>query len=506
MKFGEYLITKKLITKSDLDDALAVQKYQKQKIGRLLRDLGAIDQKNLNMALESYLNIKIPISITKLFESSINDNNLFLEIAKKHQAIPFLYKGITCFASIIFTDLLCEEYERVFNKNSKIFLIDEDSYSYLTTNLKIDNGGSQHTFHIVNEKSDSERLQEKEAYTQIFRECIKFCKENGASDIHIEPNSEGLLIRVRIHGDLDIWRKLNLEHKDQLITTIKRLINLDLAIVGEPQDGRATFEDFKVDIRANSLPTLYGEKLVLRLLDQEQSFDIEKIGFDEETLNNLKEILRKSHGLILISGPTGSGKTTTLYSMINFLNLKESNISTLENPIEYRLDGINQVGISNYLSFADGLRALMRQDPDIILVGEIRDKETANLCFQAAATGHLVLSTVHANGALEVIDRLKNLGIDELTLKSNLIMSAAQRLLKKICPNCSRNDQERTGLKFRNIKGCKECKNGVVGRIPVLEFINFKNNSTIPNKTLKEQITELTFNGLIDVGEISRAS
>ena len=332
--------------------------------------------------------------------------------------------------------------------------------------------------------TDDEKLCQNYPYAKLFKAVLEKAQAKGVSDIHIEPLSKGIRIRFRLYGVLRVHKVLGEEHREALTSTIKHILNMDLAIVGIPQDSRASFKILKVDIRANSLNTLYGEKLVLRLLDQENNFNLSKSGLSDEALFTLRESISKQNGLILISGPTGSGKTTTLYALINEIDREKKNICSIEDPPEYELEGVSQVGVSKRLTFSQALRALMRQDPDVILVGEIRDKETAELCFKAASTGHLVLSTVHANGAKEVVERLKHFCIDTFTLKSNLRLSAAQRLLPLLCPHCSlvfkdKKIEEKLNLtisendSFRttNPKGCKKCNDGIIGRTAILEYL-----------------------------------
>jgi len=357
----------------------------------------------------------------------------------------------------------------------------------------------KNTINLIIEKTSQEKVLGTGPYTAFFRDCVLSAKDFGTSDIHIEPTENGVEIRLRIDGDLILWKKLNKERRESLIYEIKRLTNLSIAVSNKPLDSRVSYPDWQLNLRANSLPTIYGEKIVLRLLRTDKNFKLQHCGFNQDTIDIFLDSIREPNGVIIISGPTGSGKTSTLYSLLQELNSKERNIVTLEDPVEYTLKGLNQVEITKDLSFAEGLRSILRQDPDVILVGEIRDEETAKLAFKAASTGHLVLSTIHANGAAEVIERLKVLGIDEYMIRSNLRLSVAQRLAKLLCPHCSiKADKER--LKFiekkakakgvsienmeillfeRNLTGCSACKPegslsnpGIVGRRPIAEFID----------------------------------
>ena len=253
---------------------------------------------------------------------------------------------------------------------------------------------------------------------------------------------------MRVFGDLMPYKRLSGRHQQGFVQEVKRVCNLSLAISNRPQDARLELRGMGLAIRASSLPALGGEKIVLRLLDTTLKFDLEATGLGNKSIMDLKDAVKEENGLILIVGATGSGKSRTLFSLLSELDWTKRNIVTLENPIEYSFTGITQIEVSKTLSFADGLRAVLRQDPDVILVGEIRDFETADLCFKAAATGHLVLSTLHANGPREAIKRLQNIGVEPYMIESNLRFVASQRLIKKI-------------------------KQGnIVGRRPVMEYLS----------------------------------
>lgn len=334
---------------------------------------------------------------------------------------------------------------------------------------------------------DDDKLYEENPFSQLICSCISYAKQKDASDIHFEPYMNEFLIRVRILGQLVDWNILDHHYAAPVISKLKWILNMDLAVVGAPQDSRASFTSLKLDVRASSMPVLGGkEKIVLRLQNQDHNYNFEHLGLESRVKEALLENATKKEGLILISGPTGSGKTTTMYSLLNLMDKRGKNISTLENPIEKNLPRINQAHLNDYKSFGDFQRALMRQDPDIILIGEIRDEESASMCIKMSMTGHLVLSTIHANGAIEVVERLKKLGIDELSIVSNLRMSAAQRLVQLICPKCSgdapsrlikslQNELKKFGdvhrLKIKNPRGCENCYSGVVGRKVILEFL-----------------------------------
>ncbi len=311
-----------------------------------------------------------------------------------------------------------------------------------------------------------------------------------ASDIHIEPYDKDIRVRYRIDGILMEVRRMSKNLTNGLISRIKIMANLDIADRRLPQDGRFRIKTSGryVDFRVSTMPTRHGEKAVLRILDRESvDLDLDKLGFLDEDLRSLEKIIRSPHGIILVTGPTGSGKSTTLYSILNTLNTEKVNISTAEDPIEYELEGINQVQCKSEigLTFANTLRSFLRQDPDIIMVGEIRDTETSEIAIKAALTGHLVLSTLHTNDAPSSIHRLINMGVEPFMISASILMIQAQRLVRKLC-SCKEEDElalkrlKILGLdseKYNNIKfykniGCKKCNySGYKGRAAIYELM-----------------------------------
>ncbi|MFA4839339.1 MAG: GspE/PulE family protein, partial [Candidatus Neomarinimicrobiota bacterium] len=343
------------------------------------------------------------------------------------------------------------------------------------------------------EESDEEmlRIQAEDAPAIKFVNLLLLqATQDRASDVHIEPQEKELKIRLRVDG---ILREITPPPKRMqlgIISRIKILGNLDIAERRVPQDGRTKIKIMgrQIDIRISTLPTIYGEKVVMRILDKGSvSLNINDIGFEPKTMQKFKEILTMAHGMILVTGPTGSGKTTTLYSSLNFINSPDKNIITIEDPVEYRLKGINQIQARPQvgLTFAAGLRSILRQDPDIVMVGEIRDKETAEIAIKAALTGHLVLSTLHTNDAVATIIRLLNMGIDKYLITSALSLVVAQRLARRICLHCKTVDTpsadvfarlEALGVNPNEItfykgKGCDHCSGtGFWGRVAIYEF------------------------------------
>ena len=312
----------------------------------------------------------------------------------------------------------------------------------------------------------------------------------GASDIHIQPYETGTTVRLRIDGVLFDNFDLPKDMQEEVISRIKILGKMNIAEKRLPQDGRATVQvaDRLIDLRIASLPSSFGERVVIRLLDKSaRLYTLSEIGMPDETLSRFREVIHLEHGLILVTGPTGSGKSTTLYAALQEINTKDRNVVTLEDPIEYQLDGVSQTQINTKkgLTFASGLRNVLRQDPDIIMVGEIRDHETAVMAIQSALTGHLVFSTLHTNDAASAVTRMLDLGIEPYLLSSSLLSVMAQRLVRRICPNCREvwtpKPEELAGLdseladiggELRRGVGCDSCRrSGYRGRVGIFELL-----------------------------------
>ncbi|MDR7489743.1 MAG: GspE/PulE family protein, partial [Armatimonadota bacterium] len=332
-------------------------------------------------------------------------------------------------------------------------------------------------------------LVEDAPVVRLVNMIIEDAVRERASDIHIEPQRSGLLVRYRIDGVLHDVMKPPLNLKSPLISRVKIMADMDIAERRKPQDGRIHLRTAgrAIDLRVSTLPTVYGEKVVMRILDQSTPLiGLSHLGFHSETLSQWEAAVNKPYGMILVTGPTGSGKSTTLYGTLNTLNTLEKNIVTVEDPVEYQLPRINQVQVNPKagLTFATGLRSILRQDPDIIMVGEIRDRETAEIAVQAALTGHLVLSTLHTNDAASAVSRLVDMGIEPFLVSSSVIAILAQRLARQICSDCKTGYSpppdalKRLGLDtaegvtlYRGA-GCEACRHtGYKGRIGVFELL-----------------------------------
>lgn len=320
---------------------------------------------------------------------------------------------------------------------------------------------------IVSELLYQSFLKKSAAAQTITETILSDAIYREASDIHVEPYQHHLKIRFRIDGILYEIILLPADLTDTVMSCLKVLANLDIAIKRMPQDGRFSFRatlGFYKDCRINTCPTQYGEKIVIRLLDTNTKINtLSALGLTESEQQLILKIMTKPQGLILITGPTGSGKTITLYTLLNLLNQSSRNISTIEDPIEIQLDGINQIPVNTKsgLNFSTALRALLRQDPDVLMIGEIRDQETADMAIRAAQTGHLVLSTLHTNSAAEAITRLSHMGISPLHLGSALALVIAQRLVRRLCQHCKNTTDTY----------CVHCKNGYSGRIGIFELL-----------------------------------
>jgi len=382
---------------------------------------------------------------------------------------------------------------------------------------------------IDKEENDAEslRIQAEDAPAIKFVNLMLLqAIQDRASDIHIEPQEKKLRVRFRVDGLLREVSPPPKRMQAGIISRIKILGGLDIAERRVPQDGRAKIKIMgrQIDIRISSLPTIYGEKIVMRILDSSSlSWNVDDIGFEPDLMDQFKTILSQSHGMILVTGPTGSGKTTTLYSSLNYVNSPEKNIITVEDPVEYRLAGINQIQARPQvgLTFAAGLRSILRQDPDIVMVGEIRDGETAEIAIKAALTGHLVLSTLHTNDAIATVVRLLNMGVDKYLICSALSLVIAQRLARRICLHCKESYEPPVEIQQRLIhlginpdeitfyhgSGCEHCSgSGYWGRLAVYEFFRITSEVkelVVENASegdLKEKAHELGMESLLENG------
>ena len=360
----------------------------------------------------------------------------------------------------------------------------------------------------------------------IVNEMIIDAVKHGASDIHFDPTEEEVLVRIRIDGSLLEYAKVPSTVKKNLITRIKIISGMNITETRLPQDGaiKGLIQDIDVDLRVSSLPIVDGEKIVVRILDYRMSLNgLETIGLTKDNYNKINELIKKPNGIIMVTGATGSGKSTTVYTMLQVLNTTERNIITVEDPVEMKIAGINQVQVMSEigLTFGQTLRSILRQDPDIIMIGEIRDNETARIAVRAAITGHLVLSTIHTNNSLNTIERLLDMDVERYLLGSALSGIISQRLVKKLCPKCrsarATNDYEKNLFKkvlnmdvekIYTPVGCKECINGYKGRIALHEVLEINQNirdaiiSNVRKQELRKEVYGKDANTLLKDGLI----
>ncbi len=356
----------------------------------------------------------------------------------------------------------------------------------------------------------------KTAITQIADHIIVYSAQHNASDIHFDPRENGMMVRIRIDGDLQDYTLIPKAYERNLTTRLKLLANMNITESRLPQDGaiKGVIGGLDLDMRVSSLPTNLGEKIVIRILDYSRSLaGLESLGFNKTNFDILKKMIQVPNGIILITGATGSGKSTTVYSILQALNKKETNIITVEDPIEMNIEGLNQVQVNSEigLDFATVLRSILRQDPNIILIGEIRDSETAQIAVRASITGHLVLSTIHTNNSLSTIERLLDMNVERYLLSSALTGIISQRLAKMICPKC-RYEREATAYEKKIFKkvlnkdidkiydtkkeGCSECRNGYKGRIAIQEVLEIDDRirEALANEKMeKEDIKKLVY-------------
>ena len=348
----------------------------------------------------------------------------------------------------------------------------------------------------------------------IVNEMIIDAVNHGASDIHFDPNEKELKVRIRIDGSLLEYANVPNTVKKNLITRIKIISGMNITESRLPQDGaiKGLIDNLDVDLRVSSLPIVDGEKIVIRILDYSMSNKgLESLGLTKNNYEKVKELIKKPNGIIMVTGATGSGKSTTVYSMLQVLNKTESNIITVEDPVEMKIPGINQVQVMSEigLTFSNTLRSILRQDPDIIMIGEIRDDETARIAVRAAITGHLVLSTIHTNNSLNTIERLLDMDVERYLLGSALSGIISQRLVKKLCPKCraSRNTTNYEKRIFKSIMnmdveqiytpvGCDECIDGYKGRIALQEVLEIDDDikDAIVNNVRKDELRKLVYN------------
>ncbi len=576
------LVKANLISEEEAQKALLAQSKQGGRLGSVLVRLGFIDEvKLLDFLSKQYGLPAVDLSTTHIDPDVIK--LVPLELVKKYRIVPIKRRGATlCIAMIDPSDVFAIDdikfmtgynIEPVIATESTViktiqefygggsdnapqqeenFSIEAKDYT-LTDNMEDDFledkqdgplvsvedfdtvvGDALENVDVVEEEQDEGGIQDVAApIVKLVNGILVNAIKVGASDIHVEPFETVFRIRLRIDGVMRTIMNLPTKIKNAVVSRLKIMSKLDIAERRLPQDGRIKLKLGKkkeVDFRVSTLPCLFGEKVVMRILDKGNlTFDLEKLGFEPLALENFNHAVKSPYGMVLVTGPTGSGKTTTLYSALSTINTQEINIMTAEDPVEYNLLGINQVQMKDEigLNFAAALRSFLRQDPDVVMVGEIRDYETAEIGVKAALTGHLVLSTLHTNDAPGTINRLLNMGVEPFLVASSVILILAQRLARRICENCKEVDPvavealSEAGFRQKNLeelvvhkgKGCDKCsQTGYKGRVALYEVMPIKSKirelilqgattEEIKTQAIAEKMKTLRMSGLEKVLE-----
>jgi type IV pilus assembly protein PilB len=507
-RLGELLVREKMISLQQLQEAQTEAKRTGRRLGVALSRLGYVNDQDLTQ----FLARQYSLPSINLNDFEIDSDVLKLvpkEVAMKHMVVPVNRAGATLIVAmsdpsnifaidelkfltqyniepVVAAEAAIEEaIRRYYDKGPDLgSMLDE-----FGDNVEFESGHDDDP-NVVDLENQAGEAPVVKLCNAILLSAIK----KHASDIHVEPYEKFFRVRFRVDGILHEEMRPPIKMRNAITSRLKIMASMDIAERRLPQDGRIKLKigkDKEMDFRVSCLPTLYGEKIVLRLLDKSQlQLDMTKLGFEHKPLDDFKEAIRKPYGMVLVTGPTGSGKTTTLYSALSELNKIESNISTAEDPVEFNLPGINQVQMHEEigLNFATSLRSFLRQDPNIIMVGEIRDFETAEIAVKAALTGHLVLSTLHTNDAPSTVSRLLNMGVEPFLVTASVNLVLAQRLARKICNDCKEPTEKhaeallKMGMTGPQVhmatiyrgRGCKNCGDtGYRGRIALYEVMPF---------------------------------
>ena len=549
-RLGELLIREKLITSEQLNEALSEQKRSGGKLGLNLTKLGYLTEKDLT----TFLSKQYGIPTIDLYTHELDPEVSKLipeDVSKKYQVLPVSRTGSTLvvamadpsniFAIDDIKFLTGYNVESVVASEAAIKAALEKAYAAPEVEMAVDDvltKFDETEMEVMKEEEeidigDLKKAVEDAPVVKLVNYILTEAIKKKASDIHIEPYEKAFRVRYRVDGVLHEFMKPPMKLRNAIVSRIKIISSLDIAERRLPQDGRIKLKlgkDKEMDYRVSVLPTLFGEKVCMRLLDKSNlQLDMTKLGFEEKALKDFMSAIHKPWGMVLVTGPTGSGKTTTLYSALSDLNQISENISTAEDPVEFNLMGINQCQMHDDigLNFAAALRSFLRQDPDIIMVGEIRDYETAEIAVKAALTGHLVLSTLHTNDAPSTVNRLLNMGIEPFLVSSACNLILAQRLARKICVKCkerievpekalvdlgiTREQAEKANISHG--KGCSECNGtGYKGRIALYEVMPFSegikdmvlnggSSADIKRQAIKDGVKTLRMSGISKVLE-----
>ncbi|MBN2407191.1 MAG: Flp pilus assembly complex ATPase component TadA [Elusimicrobia bacterium] len=498
---SEILLNQGKITKEQLETAVRRQKETKQELGKVLISMGFIKKSDYLQAYAFQKGLTFKSLASVKIDEKLH-NIISADMARRFTVIPISRSGNTVnLAMADPTNLIAiEEVEQQTGLKVSVVLSSDEDISKMIekiygglAGLRDDLDGE--TVETLEDTDDGEidflegeYAAEDAPIVKYVNSVLKEAVDTAASDVHLEPLEKGVALRLRIDGKLKEFPGPSRKAYPAVVSRIKIMANLNIAERRLPQDGKCKIKvaDKKFDIRVSSLPTIHGEKIVMRILYRSNlALDLNELGFSIRELTSYKQALTNPHGMILVTGPTGSGKTTTLYAGLSQINKPERNIVTIEDPVEYELDNVNQVNVKPVieLNFANILRSVLRQDPDVIMVGEIRDRETAEIAIQASLTGHLVLSTLHTNDAISTLSRLKYMGVEPYLIADAVELVIAQRLVRKICPNCREEEKvpdnilrklgidQAGNMKFYHGKGCDECYGtGHKGRTAVYEI------------------------------------
>lgn len=506
-KIGEILVHLEKINNTQVNEALAQQKGSQEKIGQILIDLNLIEEDDFASAYalqlgtkkaDNFLLLEADPDVASLIPEDFARSNRVLAVSRNETTIVVAMEdpedlvtidsvkrltNLNPESLVAGATLLEKAADKVYGEIQKTAEVSET-----IENITVISGdeGSEEEVDLSPDKASEEDAPIVKLVNLILQEAIK----ERATDIHVEPQEKKVIIRIRIDGVLQTIMTPPSTSLSGLVTRIKILSKLNIAEKRLPQDGRFSIKSAKkdIDVRVSILPTVYGEKIVMRLLDKTGfDFNLTSLGFPAENLKIFKKIISQPYGMVVVSGPTGSGKSTSLYAALKEIKSENTNITTVEDPVEYQLGGVNQVQVFEDigLTFGSTLRSILRQDPDVLLIGEIRDGETADIAVKFSLTGHLVFSTVHANDAAGTITRLLDIGIQPFLVGSCLNMVMAQRLVRRICNNCKEEytptaeelalidlDASKVNGPLYRGKGCAECRNtGYHGRIAIFEMI-----------------------------------
>lgn len=511
--FGEFLVSKNLLSRDGLIEALNKQREQGGRLGEVLLQLKMLNDEDVTYALAEYLAIeyirlddvsRVDVKIARTLPENIAKRFCLAVIGERdNKLVVAMADPLNVIAIDTITLKMERQIKPVISSPQEIRQAIELIYhgsdveeQGLRDLVQLEIGREETQKELLAEDAEEDEANTEAAAIQppvirfvdlLLRQAVK----SRASDVHIEPQEHSIVIRMRVDGRLQEMVPPAKKMKAAIVTRIKILAEMDIAERRLPQDGRLKIKACgrDIDVRVSVIPTIYGEKVVMRILDAAgASHNLDQLGFEPGLLEEFKRMLSLPHGIIVVTGPTGSGKSTTLYSALNYLRDPTENITTVEDPVEYRLAGINQIQVKPEidLDFARCLRAILRQDPDIILIGEIRDKETVEIAIKASLTGHLVLSTFHTNDAPSAISRFLYMGIEPYLLASTLNLVVAQRLVRKICDHCkepvqlseqvlkrlSIDPEKAKTAVFYHGRGCNNCGGtGYRGRLPIFEFL-----------------------------------